>query len=207
MLVFITDRRLACDDLSARVEKILAAGAGYVMLREKDLKEDELTGLAEVLAKVCEKHGRWLIVNGSLKAALAAGAFGLQLPFSRIDEARAAGYERIRLGVSVHSLAEALAAKEAGADWLLAGHVYASCCKEGLPGRGTVFIKEIREATALPVWAVGGLRPNNIGPVFAAGARAVCVRSALMQSPDPEALTASYLAAISEITGNRPVEN
>lgn len=201
MLCFITDRKLIADDLPGRAEKIMAAGAAYLMLREKDLPEEEMIELAIIMAAISARHGGRLIVNSSPAAALAAGAWGLQLPFSALEKFSCdlAGLKnegRLKIGVSVHSPQEAEKAARAGADLLLAGNIFESSCKKGLPGRGLDFIKVLKGQVKLPIWAVGGLSPANIREVLSAGAEAICVRSPLMLSDQPDVLTGEYLAAL-----------
>lgn len=203
MLCFITDRKLNPCGLTERAEKIMAAGAGYLMLREKDLPEKELTELAIMTAPAVARHGGRLIVNSSPAAALAAGAWGLHLPYSALagfgyDLAGLKKHGPVKVGVSVHSLAEAETAARAGADSLLAGNIFESSSKPGQPGRGLDFLKALTTRVNLPVWAVGGINPGNIGQALSAGAEVACARSPFMLSDQPGDLTKKYLAAAAE---------
>lgn len=197
-LCLITNRHLCPEPLPARADKVLAAGSAFVMLREKDLPEAELLPLAEALAEAAARRGRRLIVNSSLKAAVAVKAWGLQLPldlFLRLrSDSRLADFD---VGVSIHSLEEAMCAWKHGANRILAGNIFATGCKPDRPGRGLWFIGALKQRLNLPIWAVGGLKPDNIGPTAAAGAQAVCLMSYLLQSPDPARATRDCLAAMS----------
>lgn len=200
MLCFITDRTLNPEGFLERVEKIMAAGAACLMLREKNLPEKEIVKLAVRTAVIVTDNGGRLIVNSSLPAALASGAWGLHLPFSALEKC---GFDLsvikkenpVKVGVSVHSLMEAETAGRAGADWLLAGNIFQSSCKKGQPGRGVNFLKAVRERMHLPLWAVGGISPANIKQVLSAGSDMACVRSPLMLSDQPNDLTKKYLEA------------
>lgn len=202
MLCFITDSSLNPGGLRERAEKIMAAGAGYLMLREKNLPEKELAQLAIMAGQIAARQGGRLIVNSSPAAALAAGAWGLHLPYSALAQF---GFDLfglkknslLKVGVSIHSLAEAETAARAGADSLLAGNIFESTCKAGQPGRGLGFLRALTKHINLPVWAVGGIKPGNIGQVFSAGAEVACARSPLMFSGNPGALAEKYLAAAS----------
>ena len=196
-LCFITNRLETPDSLPGRVERILAAGTPYVMLREKDLAPDQLTEMALKLAEMVGRCEARLIVNSGPAAARAAGAWGLQLPFEVfLKTGRGPELAGFNLGVSIHSLEEALEARRAGADYLLAGHIFATDCKLGQPGRGLDFLRDLRRRIDLPLWAVGGITPANIGEVLAAGADVACVRSSLTTTPDPAGLAGAYLSAI-----------
>ena len=191
---YITERRLCPEPLVLRTEKLLAAGADYVMLREKDLTENELLALAEELKKTADKFGRRLIINGNPKVAAIVGAWAAHLPFRALPlaaEVKAAG---LKLGGSVHNAQEGRAAREAGADYVLAGHIFESDCKKGLPGRGTELITELKTELGLPVWAVGGLNPENVNRIRAAGASVAACRSLLNQAADPQALLEAFRA-------------
>ena len=87
------------------------------------------------------------------------------------------------LGSSVHSLEEAEEAFSLGAEYLTAGHIYATDCKKGLPPRGTAFLEEICRAVPVPVYAIGGIRleQEQIEKTLAAGARGVCIMSGAMR--------------------------
>lgn len=233
-LCFITDRHLAPDDLPERADLVLSAGFEYLMLREKDLPEEELLELALSLKEKADRHGRRLIVNSSLEVALKAGAWGLHLPFRaacRQDEGPGEVFSApqpgqcsaeedgvppevlkktlafkagsgLKIGVSVHSFEEAEAAVRAGADLLMAGNIFPSECKPGRPGLGLDFLRELASAFDIPLWAVGGISPANVRSVFKAGASTACVRSPLLRSSEPLALTREYLrAACGEASG------
>ena len=90
--------------------------------------------------------------------------------------------QKIILGCSVHSVQEAREAETLGADYLIAGHIYATDCKKGLPPRGLDFLEEICRSVSLPVYAIGGIRPDQeqIEKTLAAGARGLCVMSGAM---------------------------
>lgn len=196
-LCLITNRHLCPEPLPVRAEKILAAGADLVMLREKDLPEERLLPLAEELAEAVKRHRRRLIVNSSLRTAVAVKAWALQLPLDQFLQLRSdSRLADFKVGVSIHSLEEARLAEQRGADWILAGHIFTTDCKPGRPGRGLHFIEVLKQRLCLPIWAVGGLHPGNIGQVAKTGIRTICLMSHLLQSQDPEQATRDCLAAV-----------
>lgn len=87
-----------------------------------------------------------------------------------------------QIGASVHSVQEALRAEALGADSVTAGHIYETSCKEGLPPRGTEFLRAVCSAVRIPVYAIGGIRleENQIRAVLGCGAAGVCIMSGMM---------------------------
>ncbi len=96
-------------------------------------------------------------------------------------------------GVSVHSREEALRAEGLGAGYLIAGHIFPTDCKQGVPPRGLEFLREVCAAVSIPVFAIGGITQFNVRDVLQAGAAGVCVMSQLMTCENPE----DVLAALS----------
>jgi len=80
-----------------------------------------------------------------------------------------------------------------GADYLLAGHIFATSCKQGLPGRGLDFLSAVCAATSLPVYAI---TPANIGQIKKTGAAGACLMSSLMTCPKPAVLVQKLRQAL-----------
>ena len=118
------------------------------------------------------------------------------------QEARHAGIERIHfplpmlrkyrlehpeekefssIGTSVHSVTEALEAQQLGASYVTAGHVFATDCKKGLPGRGISFLQEVCKAVSIPVYAIGGMNEKNLPLMMKMGAAGSCMMSGFMK--------------------------
>ena len=81
----------------------------------------------------------------------------------------------------MHSSEEARQAEALGASYIIAGHIYATNCKEGIPPRGLRYLKEVCDSTGLPVYAIGGITPRNMAEVLAAGAAGGCMMSGFMK--------------------------
>ncbi|MCG7381118.1 thiamine phosphate synthase [Paenibacillus sp. ACRRY] len=103
--------------------------------------------------------------------------------------------DRLRLGISVHSLHEAREAEERGADYLFYGHVFSSSSKPGIKPRGLSALLEICSAVSIPVIAIGGIEPANIAAVRAAGASGAAVISSIWASDNPERAAAALRQA------------
>ena len=190
----ITNRRLCPEELTQRVGRVLSAGFTQVMLREKDLPEAELESLAGRLALTAKREQAGLIVNSSLRAAETSAAQGLQLPFPLFLELKnSPRLKFFEVGVSIHSLEEALAAQAAGAHRLVAGNIFETTCKPGLKARGIEFLSLLTGHIKIPIWAVGGLTPDHAALVRKHGASGLCVMSSLMTGHDPEREAADYI--------------
>jgi thiamine-phosphate pyrophosphorylase len=180
------------------VAKILNAGIGQVILREKDLPPKELLALATALLPIARQTQSRLIINSDLTVASQIRADGLHLPFQAIHHIGDLGKAKklgLRVGISAHTLEEAVLAEKAGADLVLIGPIFPTSCKPGHPGAGTRLIERIKRRLKIPVWAVGGLNPQNIPFVFKAGATVACLREALLTAPDPAKVAQECLLA------------
>ncbi|MCD8055028.1 MAG: thiamine phosphate synthase [Lachnospiraceae bacterium] len=188
----VTNRRLVRGDFLTQIERI-AAGVTAILLREKDLPPEEYVQLAKQAAGACAPYGAPLIPHTYTKAALRLGSRRIHLPgpvFFALTEAERSRFETI--GVSVHSAEEARAAASSGASYLTAGHVFATDCKRGLPPRGLPSLEEVCAAVDIPVYAIGGITPENAGACLAAGAEGVCLMSSLMEAVEPEELLRKF---------------
>ena len=188
----VTNRQLCREDFLTRLERIAAAKPAGIILREKDLPEADYRRLAEQTLELCRRHGVPCILHSFPDAAAELGAEGLHLPLPllrALPEGKRAAFRR--LGASCHSVAEAREAEALGCTYITAGHIFDTACKAGTPGRGLDFLREVCAAVEVPVYAIGGIAPENFRAVLAAGARGGCVMSGLMTCPDP----AAYLAA------------
>jgi thiamine-phosphate pyrophosphorylase len=199
-LCLVTDRlQTAGRDLLAVIDQSLAAGVPAVQLREKDLGASELARLARALRAATVAHGAALIINDRVDVALAVGADGVQrttvsLPIADI---LAIADKRLRVGASVHALAEAVAAAEAGADWIIFGPVYDTPSKRGYGApQGLEALERVAHAVSVPVIAIGGITPDRVAEVRRAGAHGVAAISAILSAPSPADATRRFLDAL-----------
>ncbi|MCC8030055.1 MAG: thiamine phosphate synthase [Lachnospiraceae bacterium] len=177
-----------------RIDRIARCRPAGIILREKDLPEAEYRELARRVLAVCERRGTPCILHSFADAALELRADALHLPLSVLRALPAEKRKRFRvLGVSCHSAEDAGEAEALGCTYITAGHIFATDCKAGLPGRGLDFLREICENVKLPVYAIGGIDRDNIAAVRRAGAAGACVMSGCMQCED----TAAYLSGLS----------
>lgn len=197
-LALVTDRRLGHGDtLPERVAAAVAGGVDLVQLREKDLPGGPLLELA---AAIQERIGNraLLLVNERGDVAAALPAAGVQLGEAALPVAaarRLLGADAL-IGRSVHSLEGAKAAAAAGADFLVAGTMYASRSHPGEPPAGPALIRQIAAVVNAPVIGIGGITAANAGAVMQAGAAGVAVITGILADPDPERAAAQLKAAM-----------
>ncbi len=210
LLYLITDRTLVaprdlvavCDEVLSIAAREFGRGTVALQLREKDPTARELYALASRLRDVCSRNGALFVVNDRIDVALAAAADGVHLPAGSftVDDARALfGPTRI-VGVSTHTLGEAAAAAQAGADFAVFGPVYDPISKSGYgPARGVHELRAAAEAVSMPVFALGGMTAQRAREVMRATdgrAAGVAVIGAVFGAQSPAAATRDLLSAL-----------
>jgi len=192
---------LALKDFPARAAAIAAAGPAVALhARNRAASGAELTALAERLAALARPPEAAVFVNARPDIAVATGAQGMQLGRDDLaprDVRRAFPAWRGWIGASVHSTAEAGAARAEGADYLIAGPVYPTPSHPGQPAMGLELLREVARE-GLPVVAIGGVTPERSAEVREAGAWGAAAISALWRAPDPAAAAMAFLLAWSD---------
>jgi thiamine-phosphate pyrophosphorylase len=199
-LTLVTDRtQTGGRDLVALVVECVAAGLPAVQVREKDLSVAELAALCRRLRETTRERGAHLIVNDRADVALAVGADAVQRTHASLSvaELRTVAEKRLRIGASVHSLEDALAAEAEGADWIVFGPVYDTASKRRYgPPQGLTKLEAVTRAVRIPVVAIGGITPERVGEVRAAGAHGVAAISAILADESPASATRRFLEAL-----------
>jgi thiamine-phosphate pyrophosphorylase len=196
-LCLVTDRaRTRGRDLVAVVGECLAAGLAAVQVREKDLGAGDLAALCRRLRAPTIAAEALLIVNDRVDVALAVGADGVQRTSTSLTvrDMIAVADKRLHVGASVHALQEAIDAESQGADWLVFGPVYDTPSKRAFgPAQGLARLSAVTRAVGVPVIAIGGITPERVREVRAAGAAGVAVISAILEADSPADATARFL--------------
>ena len=191
-MICITDRNACPNDFLERIQRIAAARPDAIILREKDLSVSNYWLLARQCRDICAKEGTELVLHSHWDIARTLGVPSLHMTFPAFDEQPDAFGDFAQLGVSVHSVSEALMAERNGATRLIAGHIFATESKKGAPPRGLSFLAEICNAVSIPVFAIGGVKPERMGEIIHAGAAGGCALSSFMTTNDPAALVARF---------------
>lgn len=180
-ILCITNRSLCKEDFLKRIEKIASANPKGIVLREKDLTEDEYKSLAIKVIEICNRYNTPCILHNFTKVALELNHPYIHLPLHILENASAEDRRKFKvLGASCHSIDDAVRAEKLGCTYITAGHIFDTDCKKGLPGRGLDFLKNVCESVRIPVYAIGGISRENIAQVKNAGAKGICVMSGVM---------------------------
>ena len=169
-----------------RLEQIASCAPAGIILREKELPEAEYRELAQNVLTVCRRYGVPCILHSFVRTAAALQADAVHLPLPLLRNMSAAEKKQFSvIGVSCHSEEEADEAERLGCTYLIAGHIFNTECKKGLPGRGLDFLRRVCAQIKIPVYAIGGISPENADDVRRTGASGLCVMSGLMRCDDP----------------------
>lgn len=193
LLYAVTDSAwLAGRTLSSCVAEAVAGGATFVQLREKGMTTTERIAAAREIAPVCRAARVPFVIDDDVEAALACGADGVHVgqTDAACAVARAALGDDAIVGVSVQTVAQALAAQAAGADYLGVGAMIPTPTK---PDADVVALDELRricEAVDIPVVAIGGINAATVDRLAGAGADGIAVVSALFAASDIRAAAA-----------------
>ena len=164
---YVTDRRQG--DVLTAAARAVREGVDMIQVREKDLPGGELFALVCRIRDLAGGTKTRVLVNDRLDVALAAGIDGVHLPANGLPAASVRPFVKL-LGVSVHTLEEAIAAESAGVDFIVFGPIFET------PGKTAVGLEPLRKVAAsvkIPVLAIGGIKLEGAGDVLAAGAAGV----------------------------------
>ena len=188
-IICVTNRHLVEGDFIRQLERIAGSGVRAIVLREKDLGEQEYEVLLKRAVEVCNGTAAAVYAHNFVGAAIRSGVRRIHLPLHvlrELDETTKGYFELI--GASCHSAAEAYEAQQLGAGYVFAGHIFETDCKKGLPARGTKLLREVCDSVDIPVYAIGGIAPDKMRQVLQCGARGGCVMSGLMKADQPREL-------------------
>jgi len=190
-------------DLREILEAVITGGCQVVQLREKEWSTRQLLPLAQELRDRARNAGVTFIVNDRLDVALAVEADGLHVGQDDLPApiARQLLKPGMILGVSSHSLEQARQAQADGADYVAVGSIYPTGTKAEFQLVGAGLLPQVRPYIRVPLVAIGGITPGNVGEVIRAGADGVAVISAICAAPNPAQATRDFLTAIKAAKG------
>jgi thiamine-phosphate pyrophosphorylase len=189
LLYAVTDRMwTGKQTLMEQVEDALKGGATCVQLREKELDEDAFLQEALEMKALCEKYHVPFFVNDNVEIAVKCKADGIHVGQSDMATAkvRQTVGEDMMIGVSVHSVEEALVAVRNGADCLGVGAMFSTSTKADANVLTKEVLKEICDAVDIPVVAIGGISKENMAELKGTGVDGVALVSAIFAAEDIE---------------------
>jgi thiamine-phosphate pyrophosphorylase len=193
-LLVVTDRTQAAGPLADVLADAVAAGARAVLLRDRDLPDDERAALAADLRTVLDPVGGLLVTAGSVAGpAQPAVHLAAAEPFPDPRPAL--------VGRSCHSAAELARARAEGCDWALLSPVFPTPSKPGYgPALGVEGFARLRPLGP-PAHALGGVLPEHVPDLLAAGAQGIAVMGPVMRDPS---VVRDYLAALARPSARGP---
>lgn len=199
LYAFVDTAYLANRDPAQITRALCAGGADIIQLRAKTESLATIRGMAAILLPITRSAGVWLVINdyAELAAELRAPACHLgQEDFLAAGVSKVAGLApanpNLRFGLSTHAPDQAIRAVNAGAHYVAVGPVFATPTK---PTAQAVTLDYVRwAATNIPIpwFAIGGINLQNVDSVLAAGARRICVVSAILNSADVAAACRAF---------------
>ena len=203
LLYAVTDQSWLKEDqtLFSVCEDVLANGATFLQIREKDLDANAFEAEAAKLNELCHRYHVPYVVNDSVEIALAIDADGVHVGQSDIKGRNIRGLigpDKI-LGISAGTVAEAIAAERAGADYIGVGAVFGTSTKKNARNLSVQKLMEITRAVSIPVVAIGGINATNLPELSGSGVDGVAVVSAIFAAADPGKATAQLLALVKEM--------
>jgi len=203
-LCYITDRlALGAKPLLPLIQEAVRAGVDLIQIREKDLTTRPLVELAQAAVDCARGSEARVVVNDRLDVALAVGAAGVHLGTQSLpaQPVRRCVPDDFLVGVSCHSLAEALAAESAGADYIVLGPVFATPSKLRYgPPLGLRNLQKVAARVKIPLLALGGITVKRVKPCLRAGASGIAGISVFQ---DCESLPARVRQLRAELEGGR----
>jgi thiamine-phosphate pyrophosphorylase len=168
---------------------LVAGGVDILQVRAKDYTHAQRVELGLAVMGAAFPCGVPVIINDDIDAAYEVGADGVHL--GQEDWAAIPREQRLErlanmriVGLSTHSLEQALTAERDGADYIGVGPVFATATKPGAAPVGVDLVREVAGRVQIPFFAIGGITLGNLGQVMAAGAKRVAVVSGILRSLD-----------------------
>ena len=203
-LLVVTDRHQTNGrPLVPLLQRVLAATTPIVQLRERDLSARELVRLArEVQAVTASSHRSQLLINDRIDVALALEGVGVHLRSNSLPVSVARqllGAQRL-LGISVHSVEEAMQVESQGADYIILGPIYATPSKQMFgPPLGIHTLEKACRLVRIPIIGIGGVTAARAREMRRAGAFGVAVITAILGAADVESATRELLDAVTRV--------
>jgi thiamine-phosphate pyrophosphorylase len=181
-LYLITDRTISGLSHIEMTRQAISAGVRIIQLREKIMSKREFYEEALSARSLSTRHKAILIINDYVDIAMAVDADGVHLGQEDmpLEEARRIfGKDKI-IGISTHTLKQAIDAERRGADYIGFGPIFKTTTKDAGSPKGINSLIEVKRHVKIPVIAIGGINLRNVSDVLKAGADAVAVASAIL---------------------------
>lgn len=206
LYTFVDTAYLHGRDPAEVARSLCEGGSDLIQLRAKNAPPDDVRRMADAIQPITKQAGVWLVINDHLDVARTVGAEVCHLGqedffdagHKHVSEFKIQNSE-LKIGLSTHAPDQCARAVAAGADYVAIGPVYPTGTK---PTAKPVTLEYVRWAAAnvnVPWFAIGGINLQTLDAVLAAGARRICVVSAILNAPDIAAECRKYRARLDQI--------
>ena len=184
--IVITNRTLVQGSFLEQMEKVVCLHPQGVILRERDLSEEEYEVLAEKVMGICAREKVSCFLHSRIPIARKLGCTDIHLSIPYVQSMSETEREELRrnfaqVSISCHSMEDMELAVQAGASQIILGTIFETDCKKGLQGKGVEFVRQICARCPVPVYAIGGMNLERISLVRQAGAAGGCMMSGFMK--------------------------
>lgn len=181
-IICVTNRLLCKSNFFEQIEFICKRNIHALILREKDLDEKTYEEFARKCNDICKKYNILFFINTKINIAKKLKIKNIQLSFKDFLNNKDILSSFDNIGVSVHSLQEAIMVENFGKNvFLIVGHIFETDCKKDLQPKGTDFLKEVCHNVKIPVFAIGGINEKTINQLKGINIEGVCLMSTLMK--------------------------
>lgn len=190
LLYAVTDRAwTGKQSLYEQVEEALKGGITCLQLREKNLSDEEFLKEAIQIKALCNKYKVPFFINDNVEVAIKCGADGIHVGQDDMAAGRVRELvgDKMMIGVSAHSVKEAVEAVKNGADCLGVGAIFSTSTKKDASVLDLSVVSDICKAVSVPVVAIGGIKKNNISKLKGTGVDGVALVSAIFAADDIKA--------------------
>lgn len=185
-MIAVTNKSLCAGNYFEQIRKIARLKPHAILLREKDVSKEEYKDLAITVKSICDEYEVPMIVHTYLDVAKEIGCNNIHMS---IKDALSLQRNEICkiipnidiISISCHNEEDVRFANRFGATQIVLGTIFETDCKKGLKGAGLSFVKSMSEITDLPIFAIGGIKEDNIEKVICAGAKGGCMMSGFMK--------------------------
>ena len=183
-IIAVSNRKLCNRPFLEQIERVCKIHPEAVILREKDLTEEEYRILAKEVMNICSRYQVSCILHNFWETAIELGSTSVHLPLQVLQKTTDEEKKKFtKIGISIHSVEEAKEAERLGASYLTAGHIYATDCKKGLLPRGREFLEEVCKEVNISVYGIGGIKfdEEQWNDMEKCGAVGGCIMSGMMK--------------------------
>ena len=208
LLYAVTDRSwTGRQTLYDQIQAALEGGVTMVQLREKRLSTQALVEEAVEIKELCHRYHVPLIINDNVEAAVASGADGVHVGITDtpVAEIRKRAGGSFIIGATAKTVAQAIAAEQAGADYLGVGAVFPSPTKQNALRITLAQLKQICSAVSIPAVAIGGIGRENVAALAGGGMAGIAVVSAIFAEKNIQNAAAELKEVVRKVVSPWPI--